>query len=87
MYRIILRLIMKGSIPVPTFAVCFCSSKFRRTCVIGFFFRLHEKSEDKTHKGSIAAVMEGKLKEKLESMGIACLCLAQANFCAASSTC
>nr|XP_022286511.1 uncharacterized protein LOC111099500 [Crassostrea virginica] len=51
-----------------------------------YYDRLHGKSEDKAHKGSIAAVMEGKLKEKLESMGIACLCLAQANFCAASST-
>lgn len=28
-------------------------------------------------KTNVAAVMEGKLKEKLESMGIACLCLSQ----------
>lgn len=31
--------------------------------------------------------MEGKLKEKLESTGIACLCLAQANVCSANSVC
>lgn len=39
-------------------------------------FRKYEtvSTEPKTN---VAAVMEGKLKEKLESMGIGCLCLSQ----------
>ncbi|XP_061188634.1 uncharacterized protein LOC133196791 [Saccostrea echinata] len=50
-----------------------------------YYERLYGRSDDKMSKSSTAAVMEGKLKEKLESTGIACLCLAQANACAASS--
>lgn len=54
-----------------------------------FSFRLFGKSDNSPNasKSSIAAVMEGKLKEKLESTGIACLCLAQANVCSANSIC
>ncbi|CAL1537775.1 unnamed protein product [Lymnaea stagnalis] len=44
-----------------------------------YYFREFNKVEDTCTKMSTAAVMEGKLKEKLESIGIASLCLAQSN--------
>lgn len=52
-----------------------------------YYERLYGKSDNSRNmsKSSTAAVMEGKLKEKLESTGIACLCLAQANVCSANS--
>lgn len=65
------------------------SSKYGQIYIGHFSFRLYGKSDNSPNasKSSIAAVMEGKLKEKLESTGIACLCLAQANVCSANSIC
>ncbi|KAI8759564.1 hypothetical protein BgiBS90_031594, partial [Biomphalaria glabrata] len=42
-----------------------------------YYFREFKKTDETSEKTSTAAVMEGKLKEKLESIGIATLCLAQ----------
>ena len=43
--------------------------------------------EDRSQPTNIAAVMEGKLKEKLESLGIGCLCLSQASLVPLESVC
>ncbi|XP_059173639.1 uncharacterized protein LOC131954125 [Physella acuta] len=44
-----------------------------------YYFREFKKVDTISNKTSTAAVMEGKLKEKLESLGIAALCVAQSN--------
>ncbi|XP_071173170.1 uncharacterized protein [Mytilus edulis] len=44
-----------------------------------YYLRLLRKNDTLISKADTAAVMEGKLKEKLESMGIAFLCLAEAS--------
>ncbi|XP_052061941.1 uncharacterized protein LOC127702005 [Mytilus californianus] len=44
-----------------------------------YYLRLLRKNDALISKADTAAVMEGKLKEKLESMGIAFLCLAEAS--------
>ncbi|KAK3725567.1 hypothetical protein RRG08_042986 [Elysia crispata] len=44
-----------------------------------YYYREFKKTDEMSTKTSTAAVMEGKLKEKLESMGIAALCVAQSN--------
>jgi hypothetical protein len=49
--------------------------------------RLLRKNDDIVSKADTAAVMEGKLKEKLESMGIAFLCLAEASLVPITSWC
>lgn len=49
--------------------------------------RKHKKNHHGENQANIAAVMEGKLKEKLESMGIAFLCLAQSATVPTESVC
>ncbi|KAK3086485.1 hypothetical protein FSP39_019057 [Pinctada imbricata] len=50
-----------------------------------YYDRLYKKSDDINQTTNVAAVMEGKLKEKLESMGIAFLCLSQSSVSAMGS--
>ena len=51
------------------------------------FHRKFKKVDVESSKASTAAIMEGKLKEKLESMGIAALCVAQSAPTALCSVC
>ncbi|RUS71299.1 hypothetical protein EGW08_020942 [Elysia chlorotica] len=46
---------------------------------IAWSLKEFKKTDELSTKASTASVMEGKLKEKLESMGIAALCVAQSN--------
>lgn len=52
-----------------------------------YIFRKFKKTDLTSTKTSTAAVMEGKLKEKLESMAIAALCVAQSNPVVITSVC
>ncbi|KAH9515704.1 hypothetical protein Btru_011767 [Bulinus truncatus] len=52
-----------------------------------YYFREFKKTDEMSEKTSTAAVMEGKLKEKLESIGIATLCLAQGDTNIFSTVC
>ncbi|BFZ13107.1 hypothetical protein BsWGS_16146 [Bradybaena similaris] len=52
---------------------------------MAYYFRKFKKTDLISTKTSTASVMEGKLKEKLESLGLASLCLSQANPVAVAS--
>ena len=55
-------------------------------CLNQYLFRKYG-DEDRSQSTNTAAVMEGKLKEKLESLGIGCLCLSQASLVPLESIC